>query len=199
LNFIKTHRARFTEPCLEVGSRYGLTQRIRDLFPQSDYVGLDMEDGPGVDVVADLTEDFIHVDRVLAGRRFNSVFCLSVLEHCKNPFLMCENITRLLNKNGVVYVSVPFSWKFHGYPSDYWRFTHEGVRVLFPDLEFDDENTSLSTSTTGDIRKMEKDLCRIRFSVSTCLQKRQYGRAATVAVMRLLRKLKIGSWLFRYP
>ena len=199
LNFIKTHRARFTEPCLEVGSRYGLTQYIRDLFPQSDYVGLDMEDGPGVDVVADLTEDFVHVDSVLAGRRFNAIFCLSVLEHCKNPFLLCENITRLLNKNGVVYVSVPFSWKFHEYPSDYWRFTPEGVKVLFPDLEFDDESTSLSTSTTGDIRKMEKNLCRIRFSVSTCLQKRQYGRAATVAVMRLLRKLKIASWLFTYP
>lgn len=199
LSFIKNHRARFNGPYLEVGSRYGLTQSIRRLFPQSEYLGLDLESGPGVEVVIDLTQNFAQIDQALGGRRFNTVFCLSVLEHCRNPFLMCENITRLLDRKGVVSVSVPFSWKFHEYPTDYWRFTPEGVKVLFPDLDFDCESTSLSTSATGDIRKMEKDLCRIRFSVSAWLQQRKYGTAATVAVMRLLGKFKIASWLFTYP
>ena len=51
---------------------------------------------------------------------------------------MAANITRLLGANGCLYVSVPHAWKFHGYPSDYWRFTPEGVKKLFPDLSFDE-------------------------------------------------------------
>jgi hypothetical protein len=199
LSFIKSHRAKFNGPYLEVGSRYGLTQSIRRLFPQSEYLGLDLDSGPGVDVVIDMTQDFAQIDQALDGRRFNSIFCLSVLEHCRNPFLMCENITRLLNTKGVVSVSVPFSWKFHEYPSDYWRFTPEGVKVLFPDLVFECEHSRLSTSETGEIRKMERDLCRIRFSVSTSLQSKKYAAAATIAAMKLLGRLRIAPWLFSYP
>jgi len=199
LSFIKTNIDKFKEPYLEIGTKYGLTKNIRELFPNSEYIGLDMEDGPGVDVVVDLTEDFISIDEILAGKRFSTIFCLSVLEHCRNPFLMCENITRLLNRNGVVYVSVPFSWKFHEYPSDYWRFTPEGIKVLFPELVFTVENGTMSTSQTGDLRRIDNNLCRIRFSVSDSLHKQRYGMATTVAIIKLMRRLGIFSWIFKYP
>ena len=32
--------------------------------------------------------------------------------------------------------SVPFVWRIHAYPSDYWRFTKEGVKLLFPRIRF---------------------------------------------------------------
>ncbi len=198
LNFVKANTDRFKGPYLEIGSRYGMTQEMRELFPNSEYVGIDMEEGPGVDIVVDLTEDFVIIDKVLGGRRFNTIFCLSVLEHCRNPFLMCENITKLLNPNGVVYVSVPFSWRFHPFPSDYWRFTPEGIRVLFPHLVFDSGIDNMSTSEFGDIREIDTDLCRIAFSVSDSLAQKRYAMATTVAVVKLLRRIGFASWLLRY-
>lgn len=132
-------RALFRGPVLEVGSKdYGSTAPLRSLFEGDDYVGVDLEPGQGVDLVLDLTTDFDAIDRALEGRRFGSVFCLCVLEHCRRPFDMAENLTRLLAPEGALYVSVPFAWEFHGYPSDYWRFTHEGVKQLFPDIAFDE-------------------------------------------------------------
>jgi hypothetical protein len=198
LDFIKRNIKKFKAPYLEIGSRYGLTREMRKLFPNSEYIGTDMEDGPGVDVVLDLAKDFTFVDKILKQKRFNTVFCLSVLEHCSNPFMMAENITNLLDKNGVLYVSVPFSWGFHPFPSDYWRFTPEGVRILFPEIVFNFENSNMSTSDIGDIRKIDNDLCRIGFSASKFLRQKKYGMATTAIIIKLTRKLGIASWIFKY-
>ena len=199
LNFIKKNTKKFKPPYLEIGSRYGFTREIRELFPGSEYIGIDMEDGSGVDVVLDLTEDFSVVDTILKQKRFNTVFCLSVLEHCSNPFMMAENITKLLNRDGILYVSVPFSWQFHAFPSDYWRFTPEGVRILFPKIVFNFENSNMSTSYIGDVRKIDKDLCRIRFSVSKSLKQRKYGMATIAVIIKLMKKLGIFKYRYLLP
>ena len=198
MDFIKKNIQKFHPPYLEIGSRYGLTQEIRKLFSNSEYIGIDMEDGPGVDVVLDLAKNFEFVDKILKQRKFNTVFCLSVLEHCSNPFIMAKNITNLLNKNGVLYVSVPFSWKFHAYPSDYWRFTPEGIRILFPKIVFNFENSNMSTSDIGDIRKIDNDLCCIRLSASQFFGQRKYGMATTAAIIKLISRLGIAPWIFKY-
>lgn len=197
-NFVRANIDKFREPYLEIGTRYGLTQKMRDLFPNSEYIGLDMEDGPGVDIVLDLTKDFLSVDKILGGKRFNTIFCLSVLEHCGNPFLMAENITRLLNPRGVVYVSAPFSWKFHAYPCDYWRFTPEGIKRLFPELAFDSQTDNMSTSEIGDTRSIDDTLCSIRFSVSNSLDQKKYAMAVSTAIIKLLRRFGFAPWLLKY-
>lgn len=198
LDFIKKNIQEFKEPYLEIGTRYGLTREIRKLFSNSEYIGVDMEDGPEVDVVLDLTEDFRIVDKILRRRRFNTIFCLSVLEHCSNPFMMAKNITKLLNQNGVLYVSAPFCWEFHAYPSDYWRFTPEGIRILFPKIVFNFENSTMTTSDIGDKRKIDRELCRIRFSISKSLHQGEYGMAAMAAIMKLQKKLGVASGIFKY-
>ena len=199
LAFVREHIELFQPPFLEVGSRdYGTTQDFRPLFPGAEYVGVDMEAGPGVDVVLDLAAPFEVLDRTLSGKRFRTVFCLCVLEHCRNPFLMCQNIAGLLEPGGVVYVSVPFAWKFHGYPSDYWRFTPQAIRLLFPDLVFDEKYRWISTSKVGDLRAIDSDLGRITLSVSENLKQRRYGRALTAGLLKVLRKLRIASWITGY-
>ena len=72
-----------TGPFLEIGSRnYGNTQDLRSMFmPCGEYVGVDMSDGEGVDYVVDLTRPFAEIDTALHGKRFATIFCLSVLEH----------------------------------------------------------------------------------------------------------------------
>jgi hypothetical protein len=95
-----------------------------------------MRAGPGVDRVLDLEEP-LPADL----GQFAHVECISVLEHSRRPWLMAANIERLLVPGGtlhvgVPFVGVPFIWRPHQYPSDYWRMTVDGVRALFPGIEW---------------------------------------------------------------
>jgi hypothetical protein len=36
-----------------------------------------------------------------------------------------------------IYFSAPFVWRHHGYPSDYYRYTAEAVKVLFERVEWE--------------------------------------------------------------
>lgn len=196
IDFTRRHSDRFRGPLLEIGSRdYGSTPNLRPLFPADEYIGVDMQAGAGVDHVLDLTQEFEVVDAALGGRRFGAVFCLSVLEHCRDPFAMCRNIEKLLAPGGVVYVSVPFAWEFHGYPSDYWRFTPEAVKVLFPNLEFPSELSKLHTPLPGDVRELDPELGLIPITTKRARQEGRYGKVLTVLLFRALRAIGVGRWL----
>lgn len=197
--FIKKHQARFRGPFLEIGAKdYGSTVNLRAMFPGETYVGIDMAEGKGVDLVLDLTRPFDEIDAAVAGRRFGTVFCLSVMEHCAQPFLMADNITRLLAPGGTLYVSVPYAWKFHGYPSDYWRFTPEGVKKLFPGLAFDMAEARTSTDVVGDIQPVDEDLAHIRISASWQLEKGRFLRGLGAVLLSLLGSLGLMAWLTRH-
>lgn len=118
-------------PVLIVGSKLnpGRTDR-RTLYP--DAMGLDMQPGEGVDIVHDLEAPMLrHV------AAFAHVECFSVLEHCRRPWLVARNIEFAMQPGGTLYLSVPFVWRWHGYPSDYFRFTADGVRQLFPGIQWE--------------------------------------------------------------
>ena len=173
LNFIKQNSKIVTGAILEIGSKdYGSTPDFRSVFPDYEYVGIDIEKGKGVDVVLDLTDDFDIVSQKLGGRRFNAVICFSVLERCKNPFKMCDNISTLLPPNGILFISVPFSWGIHGYPSDYWRFTPDGVKILLPKLDFDTYMGSISTCKMGEAETINDNMLRIEWSLKKYNRKR---------------------------
>lgn len=198
--FIRNTADRLEGPYLEIGSKnYGSTQDLRSLFAsRGKYVGIDMAAGPGVDLVLDMTRDFAEIDAMLGGERFGTVFCLSVLEHCDQPFRMAENITRLLRADGVLCVSVPFVWQFHGYPSDYWRFTHEGVKKLFPGLAFDVEQGVAATSRTGETRRLDTEIGKIPISAGYHRKRGRLLQAASAGALRLLSKAGLLTWLAGY-
>lgn len=153
---------------LEVGSRrFGEYLDFRALLPHlSDFTGVDLEAGDNVDVVTDLTRPFNEVDAALSGRRFDTICCTSVLEHVPNPFLIADNLQRLMAPGGVLFLSVPFVFRFHAYPGDYWRFTPEAVKVLFSRLDFDrevDSNTLSSLEPEDIISVPEEFKSRNRF------------------------------------
>jgi len=110
---------------------------------------------------------------------------MNVLEHCKNPFKMCENIIKLLNKNGKLFISVPFSWRIHNYPSDYWRFTFEGIKVLFPNINFNNPYNNISTSKINEIKKINNNNYKMDFKPSL--------------FNRIIRKIGLLNRLFDYP
>ena len=101
----------------------------RKLYP--DAIGIDMREGPGVDRAIDLEEP---LPRDLG--QFAHIDCMSVLEHSRRPWLMAQNIERLLEPGGSLYITAPFVWRVHAYPDDYFRFTVNGVKSLFTEIEW---------------------------------------------------------------
>ncbi|MCV6636152.1 class I SAM-dependent methyltransferase [Candidatus Albibeggiatoa sp. nov. NOAA] len=128
-NFVKNVNG----PILEIGSKdYGNTQNFRDMFPNNEYTGIDLSDGKGVDLVLDLTK----TTEPLNKNHFSLIICCSVLEHTPVPWVMAQNITSLLRKGGALYISVPWVWRYHPYPDDYFRFSANGIKSLFPDYQW---------------------------------------------------------------
>jgi SAM-dependent methyltransferase len=77
----------------------------------------------------------------------DSIICIEVLEHVSNPFNAIEEIYRTLKPGVKVFLTTPFLLGYHGktnksknsshshdeYP-DYFRYTHEGLELLFKDF-----------------------------------------------------------------
>lgn len=135
---------------LEVGSKdYGSTESFRGgVLNASEYVGVDIEEGKGVDVVLDLTQDVGDLGL------FDTVICCSVLEHTPTPWKMAENITRLTKSGGTVYVSVPWVQRYHPYPDDYFRFSPRGIESLFSEFEWSKQ--CFSTTVEGEFINFSK-------------------------------------------
>lgn len=111
---------------LIVGSRVyeGRADR-RVLFRRAE--GWDMLPGNGVDRVVNLEEGIPDGTEF----EFDHIECISVLEHSRKPWLLAQNLERLMRVNATLHLTVPFIWREHAYPSDYWRFTINGVQELF--------------------------------------------------------------------
>jgi len=128
-------------PTLIVGSQlYGNKLDRRRLH--ADCTGVDMTAGPGVDVVADLELETVGM--------FAHIECMSVLEHCRRPWLMAANLEKMLDPCGTIYVTAPFVWRVHGYPDDYWRFTINGIKSLFTRIDWKAESYASRDLHTGD-------------------------------------------------
>jgi len=198
--FVVDHQKQLVGPFLEIGSHdYGNTQDFRSLFPGEAYVGVDLKEGPGVDLTLDLTLPFDAIDKALEGRRFATIFSFSVMEHCENPFLMAENMTRLLEPGGRIVLSVPFAWAFHGYPSDYWRFTQEGVKKLFPRLDWNTtESGRWHSPEKGDFRTIDDSLGTVSLSGKHYREQGQILRGIGADILKILRMLGLFRWLPGY-
>lgn len=111
------------------GGCRGLDLGSGGLRARPDAVTTDIQAVPGVDVAAD------------GGRlpfrpeTFDYVWSNAVLEHVRDPFGVAREIVRVLRPGGLAIVHVPFLEFGHGRPHDYFRYTPEGLRVLFAELD----------------------------------------------------------------
>lgn len=97
---------------------------LRPLFPGVQYVGADMREGPGVDMILNLH------DVALPDATAGTVLCLDTLEHVEYPHRAMQEIHRILGPEGVVIMTSVMDFPIHDYPYDYWRFTPEAFRSL---------------------------------------------------------------------
>lgn len=117
-------------PMLEIGGR--ANPRDAD-FPAFEYSALDLKKQPGSRVpvtVADIT-NCPHIP----DNSYDFVLSIDVFEHIDKPWLAAAEITRILRPGGVTMHSTLFSWRYHPCPIDYWRFSPQGLKSLFPGLK----------------------------------------------------------------
>lgn len=111
---------------VDIGS-YDVNGSYRTLFdsPKWRYTGIDLEAGPGVDVV--LTSPYRFplatgsADVVLSGQAF---------EHIEFFWLTWLEMLRVLKPGGLIFLIAPSRGPEHRYPQDCWRFYPDGYRAL---------------------------------------------------------------------
>lgn len=116
---------------LEVGSREvtGVSY-ARSRFDKAEYIGFDYYPGSNVDVVGDvhqLSSYFKPEDK------FDIIFTSACFEHFAMPWIASVEIAKMLKVGGVVMVETHFSFGAHELPWNFFQFSDEGLRALFPE------------------------------------------------------------------
>lgn len=102
---------------LEIGA-LDVNGSLRKFAPEdSEYVGVDMVDGRGVDIVID-------PDKPLPfdAQSFDLAIASSVFEHDPAFWMTFLDLGRVLRDGGYLYINAPSNGKVHRYPEDHWRF-----------------------------------------------------------------------------
>jgi len=147
---------------VEVGSMdvNGSLRPILTKWNPAEYVGVDIEHGPGVEVLCPagkMVEKF-------GKESFDLVISTCVLEHIRDWKEAISNIKNVCKRNGILLIIVPSNWPFHGYPHDYWRFGKRDMENIFSDCDILvlKEDATKPSLVYAKIRKpekfMEKDL-----------------------------------------
>ena len=119
---------------LEVGTLQAVPGRSTHSmagFPKvkrPDYVRLDVAPGHDVDVVGN-----IHALPSEWGGRFNAFVAMAVWEHLERPWIAAHEVARVLAPGGKFLVVTHQTFPIHGYPSDFFRFSREALRLIFED------------------------------------------------------------------
>ncbi len=98
------------------------------------YIGVDWSNSMHdvkPDVVADLSKKFPFEDSFA-----DTLISFQVLEHLPTPQLYLRECHRILKKGGVLLLSVPFQWRVHEAPYDYFRYTRYGLEYMFREAGF---------------------------------------------------------------
>src|SRR3989344_8358827 len=68
-----------------------------------------------------------------------------VLEHVKNPFEVEKEFWRVLKQGGILILTTRFIFPIHDAPSDFWRFTKYGLKMIFSKWEIIELKEETST------------------------------------------------------
>lgn len=95
------------------------------------YIAFDLVPGPNIDVTGDI------FNMPFKDGQFDVVVSTQVLEHVGKPWIMAKEIGRVLKKGGICIITAPFMTPYHPDPSDYFRYSKEGLEFLFKNEGFE--------------------------------------------------------------
>ena len=92
----------------------------------------------GCDIIAPPFPDVDVQDMPYEDNIFDYVLSDVVLEHVRKPWIATEEIKRVMKPKGLLILTTCLMHGIHGVPYDYFRFTPDGLKVLFEDLSIID-------------------------------------------------------------
>ncbi|MDX8456010.1 methyltransferase domain-containing protein [Mesorhizobium sp. VK9D] len=102
---------------VEIGAR-DVNGALREVCPGcAAYIGLDVEPGPGVDVVTSAEEPL-----PVAAESADVVVASSVFEHDTFFWQTFLEMARIAKPGAVIYINAPSNGTYHRFPTDNWRF-----------------------------------------------------------------------------
>lgn len=107
------------------------TMPYRSMFTErgAKYIGADIDGAPDIliDGQGKLPLEDESVDFVVS---------FQVLEHVRDVAAYLATARRVLRRNGRMFLSTHGVWPYHPHPTDFWRWTQDGLRATLEDAGF---------------------------------------------------------------
>ncbi len=179
---------------LEVGSMNvnGSLREVAEPFGPDRYVGVDLDEGPGVDEVCDAAG---LLDR-FGPESFDVVLCTEVLEHVREWPSVIHNLKMLVKAGGVLLITTRSrGFPYHEYPFDYWRYELSDMEEIFSDFSIEAlESDSFMPGVFVKARKpegfTERSLVGYRLWSIVSLRRSATIRALDIAIFRVRRPVQ---------
>lgn len=108
---------------LDIGS-YDVNGSLKPVFTEGEYIGLDMMEGPNVDIVSSSH------DIELPDESVDAIVSTSCFEHDEMFWVTFLEMCRVIKKDGYIYVNKPSAGHYHKHPGDCWRFYPDAGKAL---------------------------------------------------------------------
>lgn len=97
---------------------------LKPFFEKANYIGVDMTAGNSVDIVAN------NHDIPFKDNYFDICISTSCFEHDDMFWVTFLEMCRIVKPGGLIYLNVPSTGEYHGFPGDCWRFYLDSYEAL---------------------------------------------------------------------
>jgi hypothetical protein len=143
---------------LEIGSRSVVSDALwKSVIPDCDYIGFDILGGKNVDVIGDAHR----LSKYFKPQSFDLVISFAVFEHLAMPWLVAEEISRVLDIGGHACIETHFSFSEHELPWHFFQFNNRALELLFcKELGFEIIDSGLDNPIVGRFSQYSADYLR---------------------------------------